>query len=195
VTSPSRLERRKAQTRQRIAAAAFRLFGERGFDGVTVAEIADEADVAVSTVFAHFPSKESLVFDEDENIEAGLVAAVRGRDPGTTIVTAIREHLLHSFLRPLTPDPAGNGPSPEDFQALISSTPALREYRTTMSLRHETSLALAIAAEAGLSDEDPGATSLARFSLGAVSLADLSQDRGAYFGAIFDRLARGWADI
>ncbi|HWO62981.1 MAG TPA: helix-turn-helix domain-containing protein, partial [Umezawaea sp.] len=59
-----RRERKKAATRQALADAALRLFLERGFDAVGVREIADAADVATTTLFKYFPTKESLVFDE-----------------------------------------------------------------------------------------------------------------------------------
>ena len=74
-TSSTRRERKKAATRRRLAEAALNLFLERGFDQVTVAEIAEAADVAVSTLFAHFPSKEALVFDRGEERQRALVAA------------------------------------------------------------------------------------------------------------------------
>jgi AcrR family transcriptional regulator len=59
-----RRERKKQQTRQAISDVATALFLERGFDAVTVAEVAAAADVAVQTVFNHFPAKEDLFFDE-----------------------------------------------------------------------------------------------------------------------------------
>ncbi|MGZ0148149.1 TetR/AcrR family transcriptional regulator [Kribbella sp. WER1] len=59
-----RRERKKQQTRQAISDVATGLFLERGFDAVTVAEVARAADVAVQTVFNHFPAKEDLFFDE-----------------------------------------------------------------------------------------------------------------------------------
>jgi AcrR family transcriptional regulator len=59
-----RRERKKRQTRQVISDVATTLFLERGFDAVTVAEVARAADVAVQTVFNHFPAKEDLFFDE-----------------------------------------------------------------------------------------------------------------------------------
>lgn len=57
-TQPGLRERKKRQTRELIAAVAHRLFGERGFDAVTVAEVARAADVSEGTVYNHFPTKE-----------------------------------------------------------------------------------------------------------------------------------------
>lgn len=93
-TAVGRRERKKAATRAAILDAAMALFLERGFDGVSVREIADKADVSPKTVFTHFPQKEALVFgDEDERHER-LVAAVSGRAPGTTISDALKAHYL-----------------------------------------------------------------------------------------------------
>ena len=71
-------DRKKAATRQGISDAATRLFVERGFDGVTVKEIADAADVSPTTVFKHYPTKEALVFDEDAEQQSRLVASGAG---------------------------------------------------------------------------------------------------------------------
>src|SRR5437773_355052 len=60
---PGRRERKKAEVRQRISDAATALFLRHGFDQVSVSEIAEAADVARPTVFAHFPHKEDLFFD------------------------------------------------------------------------------------------------------------------------------------
>jgi AcrR family transcriptional regulator len=68
-----------ARESELILRAALRLFLERGFDDVTVAEVADAADVSVTTVFDHFPSKEALVFDEEAEREVQLLGAVRER--------------------------------------------------------------------------------------------------------------------
>ena len=77
-----RRERKKAATRQAIADTALRLFLERGYDQVGVREIAEAADVSVTTLFKHFPGKEALVFDQDADREAELVAAVGDGPPG-----------------------------------------------------------------------------------------------------------------
>ncbi|MGX5182951.1 TetR/AcrR family transcriptional regulator [Streptomyces avermitilis] len=77
-----RRERKKAARRRSIADAAPELFLEHGFERVSVCGIAEEADVSATTLFAHFPTKEVLVFDRDEDVEAELAAAVRERPKG-----------------------------------------------------------------------------------------------------------------
>ncbi|WNJ92258.1 TetR/AcrR family transcriptional regulator [Bosea sp. 685] len=67
-------------TRQAISTVATRLFVERGFDNVSVADIAEEADVARKTVFNYFPRKEDLVFDREEEVRALVREALAGRD-------------------------------------------------------------------------------------------------------------------
>ena len=83
-------ERKKRQTRATIVAAALRLFGERGFDAVTVAEIARAAEVSEKTVFNHFPTKEDLVFERGMERLAALIDAIRMRPAGASIVAPFR---------------------------------------------------------------------------------------------------------
>jgi AcrR family transcriptional regulator len=83
-------ERKKEQTRQRIAAVALRLFAERGFDAVTVNEIAEAAEVAKATLFTYFPTKESLVLHGVGGGDLGGIAA--RRPPGQTFLEAFRAH-------------------------------------------------------------------------------------------------------
>jgi AcrR family transcriptional regulator len=87
-TEPGLRERKKQQTRQSIADTARALFAERGFDRVTVAEVARAANVSEATVFNYFPTKEDLVFSGLEAFETALVGAVRDRAPGESIGTA-----------------------------------------------------------------------------------------------------------
>jgi AcrR family transcriptional regulator len=83
-------ERKKRLVREAIAAAARRLFAERGFEAVTVAEIAAAADVSEKTVFNHFPTKEDLAFAGREQGLNRLVADIRGRQPGTPVIDVFR---------------------------------------------------------------------------------------------------------
>ncbi|WP_410591877.1 TetR/AcrR family transcriptional regulator [Amycolatopsis sp. lyj-23] len=178
-----RRERKKAQTRRALADAALALFLERGYDQVGVKEVADAADVSVTTLFKYFPSKEALVFDQDEDIEAALVLAVHGRPPAHTIVDALREHMLR--------DSADGGPS-EQFIRLIESTPALRDYARSMWMRHETALARAIAEESGAPADDVACAALARFALASRELILAHPHRRRAAEEIFARLERGW---
>src|SRR3954447_18841111 len=82
--------RKKRAARQAIAATARRLFAERGFDAVTVAEVAAAADVSEKTVFNHFAAKEDLVFAGGEARLSQLRAAIAERPPGTSVLDVFR---------------------------------------------------------------------------------------------------------
>jgi AcrR family transcriptional regulator len=178
-----RRERKKAQTRKALADAALELFLDRGYDQVGVKEVADAADVSVTTLFKYFPSKEALVFDQEDDVEAALVGAVHGRPPGYTVVDALREHVLRSVSH--------GGPS-DEFLRLIESEPVLRDYARRMWMRHETALTRAIAEETGAPEGDVACAALARFALASreLILADEHPRRAAE--EIFARLERGW---
>jgi AcrR family transcriptional regulator len=83
-------ERKKRATREAIASAAMALFVERGFDEVTVADVARAADVSEKTVFNYFPAKEDLVLHGGEERRAALVEAIRSRPAGTSLVRVFR---------------------------------------------------------------------------------------------------------
>src|ERR671939_1868774 len=87
-------ERKKQRTRQLIADTARRLFAERGFEQVTVAEIAREADVAPATVFNYFPTKEDLFYSRLEAFEDDLLLAIRERPRGQSVIGAFAAFLL-----------------------------------------------------------------------------------------------------
>ncbi|RZQ65865.1 TetR/AcrR family transcriptional regulator [Amycolatopsis suaedae] len=181
-----RRERKKAATRQAIADAALRLFAERGFDQVSIREIADAADVATTTLFKHFPGKEALVFDEDEDKEAALVAAVRDRPAGQSIVDALREHARTVWLAVV------NHPRRAEFVAVVNSTPALQAYAERMWARHTEALGVAIADDLGVDRDDVSCRALARFVLDVPALTRGHPDPRAAVEEIFDLLAHGW---
>ncbi|MEU3961040.1 TetR/AcrR family transcriptional regulator [Streptomyces buecherae] len=82
-------ERKKRQTRQHISDVATGLFLERGFDAVTIAEIADAADVSVNTVYNYFPAKEDLFFDRSAGVVDRLPRYVRGREVGESAARGV----------------------------------------------------------------------------------------------------------
>ncbi len=141
---PGRRERKKAATRQKIADTALRLFLERGYEAVGIRDVAAEADVAVTTLFSHFASKEALVFEQDDNFEQRLIQAVTRRAPHEPLVPALRRE-VEAMVRHCTAD----GAAP--IWRMIDESPALREYEESMRLRHAESLATAIAADPELS--------------------------------------------
>ncbi|WLQ35171.1 helix-turn-helix domain containing protein [Streptomyces castrisilvae] len=92
-------ERKKIETRRRLLAEATKLFGERGFDQVSVAEIAEAANVSKMTVFNYFDSKEDLVFAPMEEHVGDAARIVRDRAPGESVVAAMRRHFLEAVER------------------------------------------------------------------------------------------------
>jgi AcrR family transcriptional regulator len=83
-------EVKKLRTRQEIADQAMKLFAQRGFDAVTVAEVAGAAGISEKTVYNYFPTKEDLFFDEVPAREAALVSTITGRREGESILAALR---------------------------------------------------------------------------------------------------------
>ncbi len=139
--------RKKIQTRQRIADAAAGLFASKGYDAVTVAEIARLADVSEQTVYNFFPSKELLVLDEDAAFEALLVGMIRERPAGTKIADAVRAG-AHAFLKRLQARPKGpkhRGGLP----CLMNSSPQVRRVWLQALDRYALSIGRALVKESG----------------------------------------------
>jgi AcrR family transcriptional regulator len=97
-------ERKKQRTREAIVEAAFELFAERGFDGTTIAEIADAADIAPRTFFSYFPSKDDVVFHDFEEKHAMVASWLHDREPGVNTIDALRAGIASSMGEV---DPAG----------------------------------------------------------------------------------------
>jgi len=112
-------ETKKEETRREIADTAMRLFVQRGFDHVTVAEVGAAARVSEKTVFNYFPTKEDLFFDEVPQRQAARVAAIRDRTPGDSIVEALRRLQVADCPRLCSAAFA-------TFARIIEDSPALR---------------------------------------------------------------------
>ncbi|MDF2508385.1 MAG: TetR family transcriptional regulator [Microbacterium sp.] len=187
-----RRERKKAATRKAISDVATKMFLERGFDNVSIREVADAADVSPTTVFAHFPQKEALVFDEDDEQRDRLVSAVRDRPAGGTINRAI--HDFYAAELRANVDEHGNDVT-RIFMRFLNETPALREYGAKMWLRHEDALAEAIAEELGLAEPIAEIRIYARFVLQMQLLVNGSEDPLSTIEAGFRLLDSGWGPI
>src|SRR6202166_2706836 len=92
-------ERKKARTRRLIAETAARLFAERGYEQVAVADVAREAEVAEQTVYNYFPTKEHLVTDREQQVQDRLCDLIRSRPAAVTPAAAIRDFVLESVAR------------------------------------------------------------------------------------------------
>jgi AcrR family transcriptional regulator len=141
-------ERKKEQTRQLIAETARQLFTERGFDRVTVAEIARAADVSDQTVFNYFPTKEDLVYWRLGSFEEELMAAIREREPG--------ESALAAFSRFVRAPRGMLGSYDEDTRErlaaltrMITESPALLAREQQIFARYTDNLAALLAEEEG----------------------------------------------
>jgi DNA-binding LacI/PurR family transcriptional regulator len=133
---PARRERKKAETRRAIADAALRLFTLRGFDAVTVNEVAEAADVSAKTVFNYFPVKEQLFFEHEPLLAGDPAEIVRPRTPGGRVPIA-RGRLLRT-------DPAGDLAL---FGRIYRGSDTLRAYGRELFAARERALAEALAEE------------------------------------------------
>jgi AcrR family transcriptional regulator len=147
-------ERKKQQTRELLAETARRLFSERGFERVSVAEIARAADVSEKTVFNYFPTKEDLVYWRLESFEAELLEAIRGRALGESVLDAFGRFVRAPRGLLASPDAEAR----ERLAALsrmIASSPALLARERQIFDGYTDSLAALIAVETGASGIEP----------------------------------------
>ena len=196
-------ERKKERTRQAIAEAAQRLFQERGFDAVSVAEVAREADVSQGTVFNYFPTKEDLFYGQMETFEAALLEAVRKRPRGESVLEAFR-----GFVLERSKGLAERADVIAAAARVIDASPALQAREREVVAESTASLAALIAEETG----PPGGVEpavVANALMGAQRAlvehvrasvlagrtgAKLVRDTRAQGRRAFDRLERGLAE-
>ncbi|MFI1917513.1 TetR/AcrR family transcriptional regulator [Nocardia sp. NPDC020380] len=136
-------ERKKLRTRQHISDIATRLFLARGYDNVTIAEIAVAAEVAKMTVTNYFPRKEDLILDVHDEFVGSLARTVRARRPGESALAALRRAQLAATAA----REALAGFSGPEFARLISSSPALAGRLREFHEEREQLLAAALAEE------------------------------------------------
>ncbi|GAA1769147.1 TetR/AcrR family transcriptional regulator [Nonomuraea bangladeshensis] len=179
-------ERKKRETRQRIADIAMGLFMAKGFDNVTVAEVARAADVSVNTVFNYFGTKEDL-FADRQDVAVDLPARVlREREPGESVVRAFRRDFLDAIAG--RDWRYGLNQGADVFAGIVAASPALVARMRELQEQRETALARALADELDSAPEDLSPRLVAAQILAATRLL------GAYAA---DRMAAGedWAGI
>lgn len=128
---PGLRARKKQATRKRISDVATSLFAERGFDNVTVAEVAEAANVAKMTVFNYFPRKEELFLDRGGDAEQLIGAALRDRPPGRSVVATLHQLLLDLIAAGHPFDAVGN------FWQVVVDSATLRNALRQAADRHE----------------------------------------------------------
>lgn len=146
-------ERKKQRTRELIAETARRLFSARGFDRVTVAEIARAAEVSEQTVFNYFPTKEDLVYWRLASFEAELLGAIRERAPGESILAAFGHFVLEPRGLLVSRDPAAR----EELAALtrmITESPSLLAREEQVFAGYTAALTELVAEEMGAAADD-----------------------------------------
>ncbi|HWN36645.1 MAG TPA: TetR family transcriptional regulator [Pseudonocardia sp.] len=148
---PGLRERKKQLTRQAILDTAKAMFAERGYDGVTVAEIADAVNIAAKTVFVYFPSKEDLVFDGEAEMRERIVARIRDRAPGETPLRAMgglmAELMAESGAEVVT--------ELATWRRMMGDSAVLQSRMRLLWERFEDALAAALAEEAGRERYNP----------------------------------------
>jgi AcrR family transcriptional regulator len=141
-------ETRKQEARRAISATAMALFADRGFDEVTIAQVAEVAGVSKMTVTNYFPRKEDLVFDQAEVIIDSLAKAAAARLPGESLLAALRRDYA---VRVAAGDVTLGPPTPVFARMVANSHVLAGRYRELADLR-EQALGDAIAAETGRDD-------------------------------------------
>jgi AcrR family transcriptional regulator len=139
---------------QHLRDVAIKLFTERGFDGVSVAEIAAAADVSKMTVLNYFPTKEDLVMSHMEDHVEEPARVVRGRAPGESVLAALRRQFLAALAER---DPAtglSDAPRVRAVQDLMLGTPVLMMRLLTFARRSEDALTEAFAELTGAGPGD-----------------------------------------
>lgn len=186
-------ERKKQRTREAISDAAITLFLEHGFNQVSVAQVAEAAEVSKRTLFAYFPTKEDLVVHRLADHETEAARVVRNRPPGTAPLTALREHFL-TGLRERDPITGlSDHPQVRRLHRMILDTPSLVARMERFKTGAERALAQALRETA----DTPELTArLAAVQIVAVqwALAQDNAERLAYGEPADERCAGAVAD-
>lgn len=141
-------ERRKQEARRAISGIAMEMFAAKGFDEVTISQVADAAGVSKMTVTNYFPRKEDLVFDRAEVIIRSLADAAAARAPGESLLAAIRR----DFAERIAAGDVTLGPPTATFARMVRNSHVLTSRGREIEDMREQALGDAIAAETGVDD-------------------------------------------
>jgi AcrR family transcriptional regulator len=175
-------ERKKAKTRAEIQRHALRLFQRQGYAATTVDQVAEAAEVAQSTVFRYFPTKEDLVLSDD--YDDAVVAAFRAQPPELSPIEAFRRSVKDLFAS-LPPEEIELSKVRHD---LVRDTPELRGAMLADLTRTIRLIAAEVALRLGRDPTEFAIRNLAGalIGVGMAALLSTEEDSGADYVALFD---------
>jgi AcrR family transcriptional regulator len=157
-----RRDRKRREMRARIAEVAMRLFRERGFQAVTIDEIAEGADVSKPTFFNYFPAKEDVVQAWQDQFADALTDALLARPAEEGAAAAVKGAMLAALAATASPEAFA-------LDALIQATPMLAQRNQAKYLYLETRLAEALVTR-NLESDHFELRLLAMLSIGALRI-------------------------
>ncbi len=165
-------ERKRRLTRHLISDAATAMFASRGFDAVKVSEIADRVNVSMKTLYNYFPTKESMVLDDADELIEGLATALRDRQAGMSITDAFVGALEANMsgLDQLDDELAASVAT--TFAAMVKQTPALHAHWLEIQDRLARVAAEQLALQAEIEPADPEPT-IAGWALAGLVQVDM----------------------
>ena len=192
----SHRERKKLRTRQRLIDAAKRLYRAKGFEGVTIAAIAADADVAPRTFFSYFACKEDVFLGAGDDRLRRLVRTIEERAPGEPILSAARLELRRERRRAVTH--TTERPAGPELGELMRHPAIVARLRARWN-EWEDILSSCIATQVGAKASDPeprlvAAAITAALRIAAEAAQRRTDGRGKIAERVFDLLASGLAD-
>jgi AcrR family transcriptional regulator len=191
---PGLRDRKKEATRQAISNVATRLFVERGFDNVSVSDIAEDANVARKTVFNYFPRKEDLVFDREEEVRTLVREALADQSPVPAFQALMRTlvETQHPLFR--------ISERPVRFWRMVAESPALTARARELQVTLADDLAAMLSDGVGRPHTDPDARLAATMLMATLVVAygealrvfRETRDPAAVFTSV---MARGFAGV
>jgi AcrR family transcriptional regulator len=166
-------ERKKQRTREQIIERAMALFDERGFEHVTIADIAAAADIAPRTFFSYFPSKDDVVYHDFETFYELFETQVRERPEGQSTLDVLR-----AFVADIVEHADPGDPAEQCRRRVIASSPALQQRDREIIGRFERLLADGLAHDLGVDPDSPRARVVAAAAAAALSELERVFDKG-----------------
>jgi AcrR family transcriptional regulator len=176
--TPGLRERKKLRTREAIVKAAFELFAERGFEGTTIAQIAEVAEIAPRTFFSYFPSKDDVVFHDFEEQYALVSSWLSDREPGANTFDALRAGIGAS-LEEAGEEGAARLAEKRLRNKLVRENESLAAHSEHLRGKFAELVSESVAADLGAAPSDLGPRLVAAAMMAAMNVVDESDEDAA----------------